>query len=668
MCRFAAALGLGAALTLAGHGAEESTPPAIPKHWFALVAKRLDRSYRQLTELESALRAELATLPPLPSAQQSERIGCHSTFSTSPIATKWIEVDLGSVQSFEAVVFVPVDVAYGSHPGPGFGFPVRFRVEASDDEKFSDPRLLAAFDDADFSNPGNHPVFIATPRAAGRFIRLSATRLWLRGDRSLLALGEILVFRGPFNIAAGARVALSDAYNNPPAWEPANATDGQSVLGPPMVGEPSPTNGWHAGIARAAEVEKWVQVDLGSALPLDELRLFPARPRDFPARRGFGFPVRFRVELADDPEFTKPISLLDHTRTDFVNPAENPVIIPVREVRAHFVRVTATRLWERSSDFIFAVAELQIYSGGRNVAPDGVVTSLDSIEVGTWSRKALVDGFNSQGRIVELVDWLRGLSRRRAVQVNLASIETEEQRIAADFAATAIRWAAGLLLIASAGLVLWLRHIRSSRRRALEQLRERIAGDLHDEIGSNLGSIALLSQMALQQSGDARDDLAEINRVARETAASMRDIVWLIKPGTKTAEDFVAKLRETAATMLAGMEWSLDAAELSGPLSLEFQRQAVLVFKEGLHNIRSHASAKNVTIRLADTGQEFVLEITDDGAGFETNGGSTGHGLASMRQRASALGGELILDSSPGSGTRLMLRTRMTPQLRASSA
>jgi signal transduction histidine kinase len=350
---------------------------------------------------------------------------------------------------------------------------------------------------------------------------------------------------------------------------------------------------------------------------------------------------------------------------DFVNPAENPVIIPAGGVHARFVRVTATRLWERSSDFIFALAELQIYSGGRNVAPDGVVTSLDSIEVGTWSRKALVDGYNSQGRIVEFVDWLRGLSRRRAVQVELAVVESQEQRLAAGLARSAIRGAVALLLTAGVGFILWLQQIRSSRRRALQQLRERIAGDLHDEIGSNLGSIALLSQMALQQSADARADLAEINRVARETAASMRDIVWLIKPGAKTAEDFVAKLRETAGTMLTGVEWRLDAAEFSGPLSLEFQRQAVLIFKEALHNVRSHAFAKNVTIRLADTGRELFLEINDDGAGFDTSGASTGHGLVSMRQRAGTLGGELIVDSSPGRGTRLMLRIRMTAQLRA---
>jgi signal transduction histidine kinase len=193
----------------------------------------------------------------------------------------------------------------------------------------------------------------------------------------------------------------------------------------------------------------------------------------------------------------------------------------------------------------------------------------------------------------------------------------------------------------------------------VEALRQRIAGDLHDEIGSNLGTIALLSQMAQRQAGDAHEDLAEINRVARETAASMRDIVWLIKPGTAGAEDFVAKLRETAALMLTGLEWQFDSEAFTSSLSLEWKREILLIFKEALHNIRRHAAARRVTMRLADNGGQFEMEISDDGVGFEMNGASSGHGLASQRQRAQALGGELRIESKPGTGTFVTLLVKL---------
>jgi len=217
-------------------------------------------------------------------------------------------------------------------------------------------------------------------------------------------------------------VTVSDAYNNPPAWQPSNATDGQTVLGAAVEVAPPPGNGWHAMIARSPDTLKWVQVDLGSELPLDEVRLYPARPKDFPARRGFGFPVRFRVEAAADASFTKPLTLFDRTPEDFENPAENPVVIPANGLRARFVRVTATRLWARSNDYIFALAELEVWAGGSNVARSGEVTSLDSIESPSWARRFLIDGFNSQGRIVALPEWLRGLSRRREVELELGRV------------------------------------------------------------------------------------------------------------------------------------------------------------------------------------------------------------------------------------------------------
>ena len=629
------------------------------ENWFAPVARAASPAFRQMAEREQQLRQELRTLPPAPVSQQSERVGYHSRFAADPNVTKWLQLDLGRSQSFDAVVLVPVDMGYGTRPGPGFGFPLRFRVETSDDPAFSEPRLIGAFDDVDFPNPGNAPVFLPAPTgSAGRFIRVTANRLWPRGDLALFALGEVFVLRDGLDIGVGALVTASDAYDYAPTWKPANATDGQSVLGPPVQIEPTPGNGWHAQLTKLPDVVKWVQVDLGASMPLDEVRLYPARPTDFPARRGFGFPPRFRVEASNDAEFSQPVMLLDQTGEDFVNPAENPVFIPVHDVTARYLRVTATKLWERNNDFIFALAELEAYSSGKNVAFGATVTSLDSIESPSWSRRFLVDGFNSQGRILNLSDWLRGLSRRREIEQELIRLDTERARLLAAIISKSLRWSLGAALLVAVVGARWMRRRVQLRRREVEALRQRIAGDLHDEIGSNLGSIALLSQIALRQPGDARADLEEINRVARETAASMRDIVWLIRPGISGGEDFVVKLRETAALMLAGLEWEFDGDHLTRPLSLEWKREVLLIFKEALHNIRRHAAARKVTIQLTDAEGEFVMHISDDGVGFDPSRPSPGHGLTSQRQRASALGGKWQIESSPGQGSHVTLRVK----------
>jgi signal transduction histidine kinase len=173
--------------------------------------------------------------------------------------------------------------------------------------------------------------------------------------------------------------------------------------------------------------------------------------------------------------------------------------------------------------------------------------------------------------------------------------------------------------------------------------------------------------MALRGSGDPRADLAEINRVARETAASMRDIVWLIKPGAEGAEDFIVKLRETAAVMLVGLDWQFDAESFARPLPLEWKREILLIFKEALHNIRRHAEAHYVKIELAEERGVLLLRIADDGVGFDPLSATSGYGLASQRQRAQSLGGEWQIESKPGSGTLAMLRVKLLSTLPSTS-
>ena len=198
--------------------------------------------------------------------------------------------------------------------------------------------------------------------------------------------------------------------------------------------------------------------------------------------------------------------------------------------------------------------------------------------------------------------------------------------------------------------------VRRARERALERLRQRIASDLHDEIGSNLGSIALLSELGLHRpGGPAPGDLEEIRRVARQTADSMRDIVELIQRPAATGDDFVAKLREIAARMLAGLEWTFEVGFALELPSLTAQRHLLLVFKEALHNIRKHAAARRVTIDFLRDGAQLRLRIVDDGTGFEPRAVVEGHGLANLRHRAAALSGELSLESAPGRGTTLTL-------------
>ena len=204
-----------------------------------------------------------------------------------------------------------------------------------------------------------------------------------------------------------------------------------AALPRPARGGPSPTNGYHSGITRTAEVRKWVQVDLGASLPIDAIRLIPARPTDFRDTPGFGFPTRFHVEVSDDPAFIRAESVADHTRDDYPNPGDRPVTLFPGGKKARHVRITAEKLWLRSGDYCFALAELQVESGGRNVALGKRVTALDSIEGGRWARRHLVDNYNSRRRLPDTTDPRTAalLRQRGALEGQLSRAEQQRRRL-----------------------------------------------------------------------------------------------------------------------------------------------------------------------------------------------------------------------------------------------
>lgn len=153
--------------------------------------------------------------------------------------------------------------------------------------------------------------------------------------------------------------------------------------------------GYHSGIEAKADVEKWVQVDLGRTVPIAVVELAACYDDFAGIGAGFGFPVRFRVEASEDPEFKKAVAVIaDRSAADVRNPGVVPQRFSAEGVVGRYVRVTATKLSPRQNDFIFALAELRVLrADGENVAEGREVTALDSIEAPPrWRKENLTDG------------------------------------------------------------------------------------------------------------------------------------------------------------------------------------------------------------------------------------------------------------------------------------
>ncbi|HEX6738970.1 MAG TPA: two-component regulator propeller domain-containing protein [Vicinamibacteria bacterium] len=232
-------------------------------------------------------------------------------------------------------------------------------------------------------------------------------------------------------------------------------------------------------------------------------------------------------------------------------------------------------------------------------------------------------------------------------------------------------WFQALALGAALGLGLMARRLQQQRARAVQRVQRQIASDLHDEMGSGLGSIGILAGLAADPALADRERQGLARRIA-ETAAelgsALSDIVWFLRPGAARLDQLAAHLAEQAGRLFPGSGARFEARFPAdwGPaaLSLEASRNVYLIALEALHNAARHAQARSVVLEVAPADGGWRLAVSDDGAGLpaaalaEAEAGGSGHGLPSMRRRAEAIGAALAWRPRAGGGTVVELRFR----------
>lgn len=205
-----------------------------------------------------------------------------------------------------------------------------------------------------------------------------------------------------------------------------------------------------------------------------------------------------------------------------------------------------------------------------------------------------------------------------------------------------------------------------AQRLAVLEERQRLARELHDSVtqslyGINLYVEAAAGQMMLGQTEQVRQYLSDIQATAQESLAEMRLLIYELRPPILEHEGLAAAIQNRLYSVehRAGLKFSLEN-NLEERLAPALEEGLYRIAHEALNNILKHSRAKNVTIRIQPAQEKIVMEIADDGVGFEPETACREGclGIVSMRERAQALGGRLTVDSGPGNGARIRVEVK----------
>lgn len=226
----------------------------------------------------------------------------------------------------------------------------------------------------------------------------------------------------------------------------------------------------------------------------------------------------------------------------------------------------------------------------------------------------------------------------------------------------------GILIVLLASFIVFSLQNRNKLKRLEEQqfLRNRIAADLHDEIGSTLSSISILSEIvAMQQKkGEYKPEImSQVSNDAREVIDKMDDIIWTINPSNDNFSNLETRIKSFAIPLFETKDINFDFAfspELENVrIDMSKRRDIYLILKEAINNLVKYSECKNVKIEIDIKTSKLIFTVIDDGIGFNIDAESNRNGLKNMQMRATKIDADLTINSYVHKGTKVKLSIKL---------
>ncbi|MFM9910113.1 MAG: tetratricopeptide repeat protein [Chitinophagaceae bacterium] len=223
-----------------------------------------------------------------------------------------------------------------------------------------------------------------------------------------------------------------------------------------------------------------------------------------------------------------------------------------------------------------------------------------------------------------------------------------------------------LLLLGSIGFSRYQLKKKLEQQTVMQEMRNHIASDLHDDIGASLSNINILNELTRRNAANPQKVKEYLNKASediRQVSEGISDIVWNINPRYDDLAHLFVRMKRYASDILDGknIEYTIQFPEQAPDwkLGMDKRRDLYLLFKEAVNNLAKYSNATMAIIELWLENGRVRLSINDNGVGFEASSLKVGNGLQNMQDRAVLLKGNLSINSSPGKGTQLLLDMSM---------
>jgi len=399
-------------------------------------------------------------------------------------------------------------------------------------------------------------------------------------------------------------------------------------------------------------------IDLEEEHSIDRILLHTAQVSDtlpymFDSR--FGVPQHLRIEGAHQSDFSDSTVFLDFRQSSAFDTA--PIIMRnIAPQTCRYVRLIAripysatTNKKERSR---FGFAEVELFSGSENVALGKPFSANFTLGYFAKTTTPLTDGRNLYGDILPAREWLNELALRHDLEKERPLVATElNHRYARQ--KKQHTWLIRLAILLGITIVFGVFIEWIIRQRAVYRTRERIAADIHDELGANLHAIGLLGNLArmLKKSPEEQDDvLGRLQEMTKRTGLAARYCTNTLE-SKELYEDIVEDMRRTNERLVADLdhEITFEGEELLRRLKLRRRIDLFLFYKECLTNVIRHSAATHVSARVCMTPKNLILTVTDNGQGTDKKV------PPSLRRRARIFDAKTYCTTPQGGGTCIEL-------------